>query len=745
MLATYFRQNAGKRRSCTTNTVPEGAFDVSAVFHVIFDEAFVKEGQTESYSYSWKQDINADEATYSEDYAPSNVIPGTDQKMGEFYAFFFDPAENDEVDEDGNPVARCDENKGLALSTAMKYLHDMTSNAANSLALSLDLKAYIAKHEIQPETSTPAELAAAETTPFTQGNFTYNQGEQRFANLPNGYYLVEETTKSGSISASILETVGPNVTIALKTVTPTVTKTVSKVNDNAQWDGGDTFGDKFVPSGKEGISVEVGDKVTFRVDMAVPDVKGKNERDFYWYQLVDEGDENGVLEMEDESGYEFYLKHNNKDSNNNYCGTDQKLVENEDYVRVPKTREEVNAILADSNNEKYDESYRKIVAQLVMYVFTETKAGDIAALEGDEKLYAPATAAFNAAMDNAGNFTDKDGNKYTDADKLYEDFSGGKGGIVFRLTTSDKFHANDTIIVEIDAIVSEKATNEKIENRVKLRYTRDPQALKPSPGNVEETPDETPVYTHNITVTKVDSSNNTKILTGAVFEIYKPGYDAEELAQIKADYGESSDEYQTALRATAEEPLRFIEQDGQYTLLSGKKAEAYDAYEKSLAEDYDGEEVEKPENYDTIKANLTTSVKVDDNGNVKLNGLNKGTYLIRETVAPAGYNVPESAFPFTITPTYNSNDGSLENLAASAITGTDTATDGQMTISTATGTPTPGDTAIPNTIFAKLSNEKGGKLPSTGGNGTMMFTIIGGTFGVIMLALLVNELKKKEN
>lgn len=723
----------------------------------IFDEEYVtttKEGETTtSYSYSWNQDSTSKADTYSEDYAPTNTIPKTDELMGDFYAFFFDPAENDEVDEEGNPVARCDENKGLALSTAMKYLHDMTSDAANSLALSLDLKEYIAKHKIQPQAKTPADVTADNAPTFVM-----DSGSQIFT-VQNGYYLIIETTQSGSVSPSILVTVGPSTNVVLKTITPSVKKTVNKVNGNGILANANSTNDGYmVYDGTEGLSVEVGDVVTFRVDMVVPDVKGKNERDFYWYQLVDEGDPNGVLELEDASEYEYFLK-------NKETGEIEKLKEDIDYVALPHSYKEVIDTLNDTSAENHD--HRRIVADLAIYIFSDMKAEDIPNLEdeGEGNRYELAEkllkVAFQDGKDLDFDSTDEEVKAaVAAAEELYTTFTK-HDGVVFRLTTSDKFNAGDTIIVEIEAVVTTEASNGKIENTVELRYTRDPQQHKPTPENIEETPDETPVYTHNIKITKIDSASDAVQLSGAVFEIYKPAYSEEDLDKLEKEKGKDSAEYQAAVRETAAEPLKFIVKESKifgengadtgntestYTLLAGKYAEEIEKYEADYAKylddkkEYDADpagieeptEPTKPEYYD----NIVTEVKTDASGNVKLNGLTAGRYVIRETEAPAGYNVPESPFTFKITATYK-DDGKLKTLNGSAETGADTATEAVLVAKKVDP-----DT---NSLTATLSNEKGGKLPSTGGNGTMMFTIIGGTFGVIMLALLVNELKKKEN
>lgn len=734
----------------------------------IFNESYAKDTDTNTYSYSYTWDDTVtipndpgtskpDYSTYSTNYKPDKNIPGTSpaQKMGEFYAFFFDPAEN-------GGSARCEEGNGNELSIAMKYLRDRTTEASDTLALSLALQAYIKKHNIQPDYTTPVDGGKPDTkvTPVGFDSFTMQDGtNQVYAGLKNGYYLLEETTKSGAVSPAILLTLGPSKEVTLKTVTPEVKKTITKVNDkNLSQDGISISGSTdTLYDGKEGVSVEVGDKVTFRVDMDIPDVWGKNSRDFFWYQLVDEGDANGVLEMEDEEYYDFYRKSKDKDGN----VTVEKLVNNADYVRLPHSYKEVHDLIftTPAGTDTARKEYRKICADLVIYIFGDVKASEIKNLPDDESVtgnrYKMAqellTNVFETDRPDDGYTYDKDG---VNAEALYKSFTTA-GGVVFRLTTSAKFKEGDVIVAEIDAVVTKAANNNPIVNTVKLRYTRDPQQGKPSPGNIEVTPDETPLYTHNVQVLKVDNDKQSVKLTGAVFELFRPqptdsqlkglqdevdkckkefeaATDPQDKVKKEADLKAAQEALNDALVATKGEPLEFFKEaikdaggnvvSYRYTLLAGDYAQ------KIKDGITDG----------TIKdGEVVTTLAVDNAGNLNLNGLKVGRYLLRETIAPVGYALPEIAFPIVIAAQYDENDGTLTDLNGSSEIIQDTTTKAKITWR--------GKDVNANTLTAQLTNEKGGMLPTTGGNGTMLFTVVGGGFGVIMLALLVNELKKKKN
>ena len=98
-------------------------------------------------------------------------------------------------------------------------------------------------------------------------------------------------------------------------------------------------------------------------------------------------------------------------------------------------------------------------------------------------------------------------------------------------------------------------------------------------------------------------------------------------------------------------------------------------------------------------------------------GLDAGTYTLVETVAPEGFTLDTQSHTVVITPTYNS-DGTLASYSITIdgeTTSTYTATYDNGTI-----TKISGDSAT-----TMIKNTKMGTLPSTGGMGTYLFTIIG--------------------
>lgn len=113
-------------------------------------------------------------------------------------------------------------------------------------------------------------------------------------------------------------------------------------------------------------------------------------------------------------------------------------------------------------------------------------------------------------------------------------------------------------------------------------------------------------------------------------------------------------------------------------------------------------------------------------GEVKIPGLDAGTYQITETTTPAGYN---TIAPFTIivAPNYNSN-GKLAGLQA-------TVKDSGMVKA---------DKATAATIPVTIQNKKGSGLPLTGLNGVTFTWIAGGAVLCIGVAHLIRSRKQAE-
>lgn len=118
--------------------------------------------------------------------------------------------------------------------------------------------------------------------------------------------------------------------------------------------------------------------------------------------------------------------------------------------------------------------------------------------------------------------------------------------------------------------------------------------------------------------------------------------------------------------------------------------------------------------------NQASEFETNSSGAVSIVGLDAGTYYLEETVAPSGgYNRLTDSIAVTITPTYDGTSKTLTNLS------------GTVGGEVATADKAKGE------ITVQVANNKGATLPSTGGIGTKIFYILGGTLVIGSGAALV--------
>jgi len=247
----------------------------------------------------------------------------------------------------------------------------------------------------------------------------------------------------------------------------------------------------------------------------------------------------------------------------------------------------------------------------------------------------------------------------------------------------------DTLIeITYDAEVLTTAGTRNI-NTATLIYSNDPNSTTGSTGSVSA---EAAVMLWQFTLTKYmeDASGTPSFirLPGAEFEIY-------------SKVGETL----TKLRFTA------------ITLENSNEVE----YTKYILDSAGSVETLK-----TLDANGSDDGKTDvgytDGGNlgqIVIWGLGEGTYVIRETKAPAGYQIAKGDFEFTVSDTIGIS-GAVSN----------------ATISESTRAEKPGQftrVSIQETelkYYVGITNAPGAALPETGGMGTTLFTVI----GIILMA-----------
>lgn len=123
--------------------------------------------------------------------------------------------------------------------------------------------------------------------------------------------------------------------------------------------------------------------------------------------------------------------------------------------------------------------------------------------------------------------------------------------------------------------------------------------------------------------------------------------------------------------------------------------------------------------------------ETDSDGRLQINGLDSDvTYYLIETKAPQGYSLVNTPIAIDITAQYD-NDGNLTGYSVTFNDGTNTATT-SYGYTESTSTTVLGSSDTPNNPFG-FKNTKLSELPSTGGMGTYLFTIV----GVVIMAAVV--------
>ena len=227
-------------------------------------------------------------------------------------------------------------------------------------------------------------------------------------------------------------------------------------------------------------------------------------------------------------------------------------------------------------------------------------------------------------------------------------------------------NAATTVVVTYQATLDDTAVigGTGNPNEVFLTYSNDPYS--DSTGNTEE--DVVVVFTFELAPVKVDGKNTDTKLEEAEFVLY-----------------------------------RMDGEDKEYVVLENGKVSDWTKVEDDAS-----------------------VVKSGADGVFGFEGLDAGTYYLKETKAPNGYNLLKNAIEVIITATYKI-DGTIDQLTATADAEAATAT------------------ANDGVISFEIANFSGTELPSTGGIGTTIFYILGSILLIGAGILLVTQKRMKQN
>ena len=286
-----------------------------------------------------------------------------------------------------------------------------------------------------------------------------------------------------------------------------------------------------------------------------------------------------------------------------------------------------------------------------------------------------------------------EGNIVTAGDDTYSVTDNPSDGKAFELVFDRDYvlqNGGKKLNVSYEAVVNETANNSDyiLANTASISYSTDPY------NNVPYTADSAQnVYTYKTVISKYNSEGT--LLTGAQFKLTKTVNNASEPMYFKASTTEKTNTY------------------------------TYNSSKTSADTDY----------IDTLT--------VGNDGNLTIVGLDEGTYTLTETKAPGeNYALPKGTITFTL-----ANDDSN-----AAILGTNTKVSTKSSdmllyvddsIQDDKGFSTDGDTLTIKVLNLK-KDEANFTLPSTGGMGTILFTV-GGLFVMAGAVVLAVVMYKKKN
>ena len=243
--------------------------------------------------------------------------------------------------------------------------------------------------------------------------------------------------------------------------------------------------------------------------------------------------------------------------------------------------------------------------------------------------------------------------------------SGGKSSFTLtfdydKISTYGKIRVTYSAVLNGGAVLGASGNV----NNAYLDYSNNPYVA----GNWKEKPDSAAVYTYGIDISKVDKGDHENFLAGAEFELY-----------ASKDAAEAG---------TEDAKISFV-----------KVSEG--VYRRALAEEQ----------------GTTTTLVVGKNGDLKgrltVKGLDEGTWYLKETKAPGGYNLLAAPVKVVVTDADTESD----------------ALDGQVTGAAADAS---GEAAALVTLT--VENDNGFRLPVTGGAGTVLFAVGG---AVLMSAAVI--------
>ncbi len=249
-------------------------------------------------------------------------------------------------------------------------------------------------------------------------------------------------------------------------------------------------------------------------------------------------------------------------------------------------------------------------------------------------------------------------------------------GTAITITMSNaKNLSGKEITVTYDVKVNENAVvgGDGNQNTVYVEYSNNPNGS----GNGTTTEEKVVTFTFELDVTKVDKDNSAKTLEGAQFVLYKMVNGAPVYVRVDAS-------------------------SNQVTGWTGEETQA-------------------------------STLSSDSSGNFSIIGLDTGTYYLKETKAPDGYNSLSDPVKIVIAAVYADTDSDgLDEISS-------------LTVQVGTDDPVESVDADKHSVDVTVENSAGATLPGTGGIGSTIFYLTGGILilGAALLLFLRRRMRSE--
>lgn len=333
----------------------------------------------------------------------------------------------------------------------------------------------------------------------------------------------------------------------------------------------------------------------------------------------------------------------------------------------------------------YDNLPKGIIFEAIQQVYIEGHDGNVVHTFYDITDSSTENDTFPAGITltvNGQQVTRQDDGSFAHSGTAYSDKQSGLITLTFDdlFTSFPRIQNTHKIVVKYTALISRYVVFEQaMVNDVYVEYSNDPNDPD-GEGHGQTTKDEAYAFTFQINVDKYDADDINKKLPGAEFKLYYKRIENE----IEVKY--------YALVVTEE----MIE--------AGDTINGVELTNEYLGNVYGW----------TTNVDEASILDTDNNGHLRVGGLDEGTYFLMETKAPAGYNLMESDVQIDIVPAYSA-DGKTVTVSYSV------------------------DSIAQSSNTVGVRNSSGSTLPVTGGIGTTIFYIMGSAMVLCAVVLLITK------